>query len=103
MKKIQEILKETKGETLVEVLVASLLSGMALMTLFFMIQVSHHLIEKGNRSVQASYDAFNQIEKQEMAPEAGTIRIKDSNLMQVEIEVSVYKTKDGKLAVYAKK
>ena len=43
MKKIQEILKETKGETLVEVLVASLLSGMALMTLFFMIQVSHQL------------------------------------------------------------
>ena len=61
MKKIQEILKETKGETLVEVLVGSLLSGMALMTLFFMIQVSHHLIEKGNRSVQASYDAFNQM------------------------------------------
>ena len=103
MKKIQEILKETKGETLVEVLVASLLSGMALMTLFFMIQVSHHLIEKGNRVVETSYNNFNQIEKQEMEPEAGTITIKGSNQMQVEIEVSVYKTKDGKLAVYAGK
>lgn len=103
MKKIQETLKETKGETLVEVLVASLLSGMALMTLFFMIQVSHHLIDKGNRVVQTNYDNFNQIEKQEMKPEVGTITIKDSDQMQVEIEVSVYKTKDGKLAVYAEK
>lgn len=100
MKRIRQKLKNSKGETLAEALVASLLAGMALLALASMIMVSHGMMDRSNKAVKAFYEEVNQIEKQLIHPKSGTVTIISSGKTQTQIDVKVYKTDESNLAVY---
>lgn len=107
MKKIRQKLKSSKAETLGEVLVASLLAGIALLSLSSMIMASHRIIDSSSNLVKTFYEEKNQLEKQSVQPEAGnvTIRKKDNTEINTEIniDVEVYKTNENGLALYKSK
>ena len=102
MKRIRQKLKNSKGETLVEALVASLLAGIALLALSSMIMTSHRMIDKSNDTVKAFYEEINQIEKRSLNPKNGIVTIRSSDNTQIQINVKVYKTDKSGLAVYTK-
>lgn len=102
MKKIGKRLINSQGETLGEVLVASLLGGIALLTLSSMIMASHKIMDRSNNTVKAFYEEINQLERQSIEPKSGTITIKSDDNMEAHINVKIYKTNKNGLAVYSK-
>ena len=102
MKRIRQKLGNSKGETLPEALVASLLAGIALLALSSMIMVSHQMIDRSNDTIKAFYEEANQIEKQSIPPKEGIVTIVSSDKTQAQINVKVYKTDETNLAIYTK-
>ncbi|WP_066719376.1 hypothetical protein [Clostridium sp. Marseille-P299] len=104
MNKISEKVKDVRGETLAEALLASLLAGIALLILASMIMVSHRMIDKSSETIEAFYGDINNIEKQEGPCNEGTVVIKSKNTpeKEIKIEVKIFKITDGSLAAYTK-
>lgn len=101
MERIKQKLGDSKGETLAEVLVASLLAGIALLALSSMIMVSHQMIDRSDETVKAFYEEINQIEKLSISPKGGIVTV-SSDKRQAQIDVKVYKTDESNLAIYTK-
>lgn len=97
--KLRKKLGDSKGETLAEALVASLLAGIALLFLASMIMVSHRMIDRSSNGVTAFYEDANQIENQTVEPKDGHVTLISSDHTQTQINVKIYKTDSG-LAVY---
>lgn len=102
MKRIRQKLGGSKGETLPEALIASLLAGTALLALSSMIMVSHQMIDRSNNTMKAFYEEVNQIEKQLVSPKNGVVTIMSLDNMQAQIDVKIYKTDESHLAAYTK-
>lgn len=97
--KLRKKLIESKGETLAETLVASLLAGIAMLFLASMILVSHRMIDRSSNAVKDFYEDANQIENQAMDPTNGQVTIISSDNTQTQIDVKIYKSDNG-LVVY---
>lgn len=107
-------LKSTRGESLVEALIACFMGGMALLTLSVMLQTSVKMVENSAEELSSTYKVINDIETRNT--EAGTtieksedgtvtIRTGDSS-KSYSVGVNVYKKIEeggGGLAVYDKK
>lgn len=104
MNRISEKLKDVRGETLAEALLASLLAGIALLILASMIMASHRMIDKSSDTIEKFYDDINKIEKQEEPYKEGTVVIKSENNpeKEINIRVRIFKITDGSLAAYTK-
>ena len=100
IKKTRRKLTNAKGETLGEVLVASLLAGIALLSLSSMIMVSHRIIDRSSNVVKAFYEEINEIERQSLQAKNGIVTIRSKDSTQVNIDVQVYKTEENGLAIY---
>lgn len=95
-------LKESKGETLAEAMVASLLAGIALLILSTMIMVSHRMIDNSSNAVKEFYEGANKIESKSGQFEQGTVTIIGSDHTKTGIDVKIYKAEESGLAVYTK-
>lgn len=102
MKGIRQKLKENKGETLAEAMVASLFAGIALLALSTMIMVSHRMIDSSSNAVKEFYEDANDIERLSGEFEQGTVTIIGSDHTTSRIDVKIYKTEESGLAVYTK-
>lgn len=104
MNKINAKLKNTRGETLLEVLLASFLGGIALLILASMITASHRLIDKSSETIEKIYEDTNKIEKQTAPFKNGTVTIKSEKTPEEEIKITVkiFSTTDSSLSAYTK-
>lgn len=100
MEKIRQKLKSSRGETLGEVLVASLLAGIGLLSLSSMIMTSHRIIDRSSNLVKVFYEEVNELEKQSLESKSGMVTIKSKDNSDVNINVDIYKTKENGLALY---
>lgn len=93
-------LRCSKGETLVEVLLGSLIAGIALVGFFTMLMASNRMMERSDDSIKAYYEDMNAIEQQALSPNRGLITITDEEHRVIQIEVNIYQTEDNPLAAY---
>lgn len=99
--KIQTVLRNTNGETLVEVLLSSLIAGLAIFSLFTMVMTSQKIMEKSQASIEKMYETMNQLEERIGDSKNGTVLIDRMNEENITIPVTIYEGKD-RLAVYHK-
>lgn len=104
MNSINKKLKSTSGETLLEVLLASFLGGIALLILASMITASHRMIDKSSEIIEKFYEDTNKIENQTAPFKNGTVTIKSEKIPEEEIKITVkiFSVKDSSLAAYTK-
>lgn len=104
MNSINKKLKSTRGETLLEVLLASFLGGIALLILASMITASHRMIDKSSETIEEFYEDTNKIENQTAPFKNGTVTIKSEKIPEEEIKITVkiFSVTDGSLAAYTK-
>lgn len=99
MNKLGQKLKECKGETMAEALVASFLAGIGLLILATMIRVSHRIIDKSNETINTFYKEVNQLEQQSINPKWGTVSIIGPEKSS-EIKVKIYEAESSGLIMY---
>ena len=75
MKKIRNKLKSTAGETIAEVLIALLISSLALVMLAAMINASSNMILKTQKTMNSYYEGFETLAKQSDTGNSGTIKL----------------------------
>lgn len=100
MTRVKQRLKDEKGETLAEALIASFLAAIGLLILATMIRTSHKMIDKSSGIVNTFYNQVNQIENRLISPENGSVTITDSNNTKIKIPVKIYKAGEDGLAMY---
>ena len=101
MDRIRKKIENSKGETLAEALVASLLAGIALLALASMIMASHRMMDQSQKAVQQIYEDMNAIESRTISPQSGNVTITGQDTMQTKISVDIYKASNSGLASYA--
>lgn len=97
---IRRKMNDSSGETLAEVLVASLVAGAALLGLATMIMVSHKMMDTSGSDRSTYYEHVNGIELRAMPKSSAVVTIKDNEYGNTEITVDLYKSEDNLLAVY---
>ena len=102
MNRIRKKIENSKGETLAEALVASLLAGIALLALSSMIMTSHRMMDQSQQTVQQLYEDMNSIENRTISPQSGNVIISGKDNMQTHISVDIYKASNSGLASYAR-
>lgn len=92
--KVKKKLLNKKGETLVEVLVSTLLVALSMLGLSTMINVSRNIMETSDKAIKNMYENMNAIEqKKEKKSEKVSISI-SSDFGTVSIPVTVYVADD---------
>lgn len=99
MNTLGQKLKDLKGETMAEALVASFLAGIGLLILATMIQVSHRIIDRSNEVIDTFYKEINELEKQTMQSKWGTVKIIAPGGNK-DIDVRVYEGKTSGITMY---
>lgn len=90
--KVKKKLLNKKGETLVEVLVSTLLVALSMLGLSTMINVSRNIMETSDKAIKNMYENMNDIEQQKKS-EKVSISI-SSDFGTVSIPVTVYVADD---------
>lgn len=90
--KVKKKLLNKKGETLVEVLVSTLLVALSMLGLSTMINVSRNIMETSDKAIKNMYENMNAIEQQKKS-EKVSISI-SSDFGTVSIPVTVYVADD---------
>ena len=91
--KVKKKLLNKKGETLVEVLVSTLLVALSMLGLSTMINVSRNIMETSDKAIKNMYENMNAIEQQKKKSEKVNISI-SSDFGTVSIPVTVYVADD---------
>lgn len=91
--KVKKKLLNKKGETLVEVLVSTLLVALSMLGLSTMINVSRNIMETSDKAIKNMYENMNAIEQQKKKSEKVSISI-SSDFGTVSIPVTVYVADD---------
>lgn len=97
---IRKKINNSGGETLIEVLVASLVAGVALLGLATMIMVSHKMMDTSGKNGDVYYEDINAIELRTAPKSSAIVTIIDNEHGNTQIHVDLYKTDDNLLAVY---
>ena len=106
-KSILKKLKNNKGESITEVLVALLISVISMTLLAGMIAASASMTEKSKKKIDDYYKAENSLEV-EAETELGTVNFYDADSETVkissdDIEVKISKTNDESILAYSVK
>lgn len=91
--KVKKKLLNKKGETLVEVLVSTLLVALSMLGLSTMINVSRNIMETSDKAIKNMYENMNAIEQKKKKSEKVSISI-SSDFGTVSIPVTVYVADD---------
>ncbi len=94
--KIREKLENSKGETLVEVLVATLIAAIAMLGLATMINASKNIMDTSAKAIDDFYSHVNKVEREDASvksPEKGTITI-TGEFGTINIDVNMYISED---------
>ena len=91
--KVKKKLLNKKGETLVEVLVSTLLVALSMLGLSTMINVSRNIMETSDKAIKNMYENMNVIQQQKKKSEKVSISI-SSDFGTVSIPVTVYVADD---------
>ena len=93
--KVKKKLLNKKGETLVEVLVSTLLVALSMLGLSTMINVSRNIMETSDKAIKNMYENMNDIEQQkDNIKKSEKVSISSSDFGTVSIPVTVYVADD---------
>lgn len=98
--RIRRKIKDSSGETLAEVLVASLVAGIAMLGLATMIMASQKMMNTSGMDSSTYYEQVNRIELRTAPKASAVVTIKDNEYGDTHIHVDLYKSEDNVLAVY---